>query len=746
MTGTYTNLSDFSSKGFNIGADQRTLTYLHGLSDFWVFLFDDASKVNTMMEANAIVASDIYNKFLQLTSTISLEGITTLTNAQIKLVLISETDKVVDKVETYKLPADTNLKYARCLANRAFLPTSNLENEADFYIDETLGEISFAKPLSDYGFAFRSLSDGSKQYAVWAIDAKIDDQLIYDYYAKLININPSASTDLFKNFVYGMYYLFVNGPHLDTVRRGLNIALGIPLARDTESVLEIRKYLNSDQWLVITDLNSYLVPYGLEPTVAVDDVLTVGQEIAEWIEVKDYINDGDWWINFMLPSRLMPHIPPSIPGGGGVLADASPDRYMTEGSYADWLMRNYLKKHTFLVNVKTVGFKNIQTFEQLSEIIRQVKPSYTTPIYVWTVPIADEIINLIDELEYNLTIGTCETITTGISRFHRGNTVDPHTRCCCPTFLRMSGPSSWDDHLGYDEDINGVERTFEGGTVAGYITPQIGYRNLTGREDALKRTFRTRGQDQYMPRKRVLDLNRNFPMTGDGLGVQPYHARYPGYRLVAMHTTTKYDVKEKFAACNSAFPEDEYIFELLQPEYTIDLINELPVNDAYENTFYDFIVANFAYLFNKGPHGNWLGPIFPLDSYKSFIPPIEALTQGDFLVFTRITEEVYGVYWATRNFDLETTPYLRHEETDVLSMRITGPVHRGMAPHGSPYYVLRSANFSVGYNTSNAIDEKAVNEDIDPSTTINVMYSDNHNAPFQMDRSGRTLITNRAWK
>jgi hypothetical protein len=741
----YPNITDFSTGGLNIGKDQKVLAYLHGLSDFWVFMFEDASKINLLMEANAVRASDVYNKFLQLSSVISLEGISTLTNSQTKLILIKDSDLVANKVEVYKLPTDEPLKYARHLANRAFLPTTLLDNEADYYLDETLGEISFAKPLRDLGFPFRTLSDGTKEYAMWAIDAKIDDNLIYEHYGKLINVNPTASTDLFKNFVYGMYYLFVNGPHMDTVRRGLNIALGIPLARDVESVLEIRKYLNTDQWLVVTDLNSYLVPYGLEPTVAVDDLLSVGEEIAQWIEVKDYQNDGEWWINFMLPSHLMPHIPPSVPGGGGVSADASPDRYMTAGSYADWLMRNYLKTHTFLVNVKTVGFKNIQSFEQLAKIIREVKPSYTTPIYVWTVPIDDDIIEFSEGLQFDYNANWCEEVTDGIGRFWRGNTTDPQIRDCCPVFVRMSAPAKLDDITGYTEELNGYERTFQEGTVTGFIAPQQSYNGLDDSQKAWLTTLRSRGQEQYIPRKGLLDFGRDTAQTGAGVGVHPFADKYPDYRLVALHTTTITDVKEKFASVNITMP-DEYMISLFQPTYTMDAINEHPVDDSYENSFYDFLVANYAYYFNKGVHGRYLGQLFPEDSYITFTPDISQLRSGDFLVFTRITNNVYGVYWATKNFDLETTPYFRHEEPDTLGMTISGKVTRGMAPSGSPYYQLRSANFTIGYNTGNEIDGKPVNDPLDDSTTLSRIYEDDYNAPFQMDRSGRALVTQRNWK
>ena len=750
----YTHLADFSPEGLNIGKDAKVMTYLHGLSDFWVFMFDDASKINLMLEANAVTASDIYNKFLQLTSVISLEEISTLTNSQTKLILLSDksnvgvsnptTGKVVGKVETYYIPPDTPLKYARVLANRAFVPTTYLEAEADFYLDPETGQVSFARPLSELGFPFRLLADGTKEYAIWAIDAKVDDQVIYDYYAKLLDINPTTSSEAFKNFVYGMYYLYVNGPNLETMRRGLNIALGIPLARDVESVLEIRKYLNTDQWLVVTDLNSYLIPYGLEPSVAVDEVLTVGQELAEWIEVKDYISDGEWWINFMLPSHLMPHIPPSIPGGGGVNADAVPDRYMTEGSYADWVMRNYLKTHTFLVNVKTISFKNLQSFEQLAEVIRAVKPAYTAPIYVWTVPITDEIINVIETLTYEMDICRCEDATTDIQRFTRDST-NPILRDCCGTFTRMSASTANDDQLGYNTDINGYPRDFNGGIVTGYFAPQWGWRSLTTNEAALHRTFRTRGQEQYMPRRGVFEYRRDLSTAVDGTGVHPYASRYPGKRMVYLYTTTKADVKEKFATAGAGAVPSSYIFELFKPDNTIDMINEHAIDDSYEYTYYDFIIANFNYYFTPGTNAQNLGSL-PLASYNKYLPPSSAVNNGDFLVFTEIYSGYYGVFWCTDNFDIETIPYHRHNTVDPITLRMSGVPNRGMAVHGSPFFALRGAGMTVSYNTSSAVNDEPINDAMDDSTSVTVTYGDQHNPNFNVDRSGVQLIVNRTWQ
>ena len=742
----YNNLADFSSEGFNIGKDAKVMTYLHGLSDFWAYMFDDASKVNMLMEANAITASDVYNKFLQLTSVISLEGISTLTNSQLKLVLISEDDAVPGKIETYKFPEGVNLKYARCLVNRAFLPTATLENEADYYIDEELNEISFAQALSGLGFPFRTLNSGKKEYALWAIDAKIDDQVIYNHYAKLLNINPTTSTELFKNFVYGMYYLFVNGPHLETVRRGLNITLGIPLARGNETVLEIRKYLDSDQWLVITDLNSYLVPYGLEPTVEIDTQLSVGQELAEWIEVKDYYNDGEWWVNFMLPSHLMPHIPLSVPGGGGVNPDATPDRYMTAGSYADWLMRNYLKAHTFLVNVKTVSFKNIQTFEQLSEIIKQVKPSYTTPIYVWTVPTEEEVIEITEELiKLTMIRERCECLTEPIRKFRRDSDA-PLLRGECPHYIRMSAPSRLDALLGLDTTMNGTERSFNTGFIDGYIAPARTYSTISDSDKAWLKTFRTRNQDQYVPKKSKIDFFRNYGTDVAGTGVRSFDHLTAGMRMVYLHTTTMQDVQEKFAAAYQVVPEGEYYFTLFQPTPAVYQINDHAINDGELFSYLPLLQANFSYYFNKGYYGQFLTPMFGHDSRLSYVPDVSDLREFDYLAFTVIGDNCVGVFWITSNFTAETPAYWGHDEADSFNVAFNAPITRGGAPLGSPFYMTRAAGMSVSYNNVRAINTQAINEQIDDVAMPSVTYSDTLNAPFTVDRSGKFLSISRTFK
>jgi hypothetical protein len=729
----HTNIAQFSSEGIDVVRDNRVLTYIYGLSDFWVSMFADTDKIDLLLGANSLTASEIYSRFLQLTAGIALEDLSEITHSQIQLEFIYTVDKVVGSVETYTLRS--KLASARFLANRPFMPTSILERDVDFFIDETLGTISFAKSINDYLLPFRLNTDGSKEFSVWAVDSRMDSDLIYDNFARLIGIEkPERTSENFKNFIYGLYYLYVHGPNLDLLRRGLNLALGVPLVRDTETILEVRKYLTSDQFIVITDLNSYIIPYGLEPSVAVGDVVTTGDEIAAWVEVKDYVNDGEWWINYMIPSDLIRHIPPGNDAGG-----IPYNRYATENSYADYIMRNYLKTHTFLVNVKTVGFKNIQSFEELSDIIRRVKPSYTTPIYVWTVPLGNEDIVMRDDFfAMRKDTSRCATLTSGMYRFRRDST-NPLTRFC-PQFTRFSVPAFMDEHTGNAEEINGYPRTFEDGTITGFIYPQKQFRNMSLYEDGWMRAIGRRDNAHYMPQASKVDFSRTLPTAVEGTGIDPISDEFPGYRLLCLYTTTMLDVLDKFEFANETVPANKYMFTLFKPVFQVDGINEVALNGSRITNFYDFLYNNFDKYFERGPLSIYLGPFAAKDNYREFKPEAADLMEEDFLVFVKIVDYTVGVFWATKNYEVRTVPYWSNENDDPLTLEVTGKLHRGVGHLGSPAYVMRGAGIDIGLSEGSSVNDAAVNQDNGPSSYVTqVNYTDAVNLPMVMDRSGKNF-------
>ena len=86
-------ISPASKLGLNVNeGNQSSLTYLYGLSDFWVSIFEDSELVDGILEASTFQLGDVYSRFLQLAGNISLDSIQETYNSQIKLIRLSQED------------------------------------------------------------------------------------------------------------------------------------------------------------------------------------------------------------------------------------------------------------------------------------------------------------------------------------------------------------------------------------------------------------------------------------------------------------------------------------------------------------------------------------------------------------------------------------------------------------------------------------------------------------------------------
>lgn len=660
----------------------RNMTMLYGLSDFWHLLFEDSEKIDLLMEANAIIASDVYSKFLQLTSSITLENIQKNIGTQLKLVLLSREDYVQGTLATYRLP--DGLQDTRYLANRPFLATVTYEDSTNYLIDIDANTIQFASDPFEDKFPRRINSNNFDEIAMWAIDVETDEKMMYNYYGKLIGVDPQESTDKYKDFLYGLFYLYVHGPDLAMVRRGLNVALGVPLARDNETVLSIRKYPGSGQYFVITDLNSYILPFGLIPTVAEGDTLTVGDEVTTWVEVKDYINDGDWWINLEIPKSLMPYVP-----------EDQPDAYAKPGTYADYLMRTYLRHHTFLVKVNVTTFKNIESFQQLGDIIKRVKPSYTTPIYIWSVPIEDEIIRLIEEeTSSRRDASRSELFFAQIGRMRR-NAQDPVHRGC-PKWIRTNLGQHECAVLGLDAYSNGIPSLVANGTATGFINRPGALRENTGYEKGLLRA-KFRRNDRNVPHLRSkISYARNVQATGHtGETYNPWPEYIPaGMWSVPLYITTLADLQDRFRSITVQVPEGGPVFTLMQPFLTDGGINDVGINEGIRYSQYQLMIAQYSTVFTKGPKGNYVGNFVPDSAKATYKPPVTAIGENDYFLCTQIYEQTYAVYWITSSYSGSALNYksvFLCADTDTIKIAQDNmPMTRGLAPAiNAPIYMTR---------------------------------------------------------
>jgi hypothetical protein len=385
-------ISTFTEDGVDVGAGSRNMNYLYGLADFFSYVFEDTETVNVLLESNSLQASEIYSKFLQVSSSLSLAGIQTNTGSTIKLLLVQESDKVGSST-LYKI--NQPLVFAKFLSNRPFLPTETLEEGVDFRITQNDSDscfIRFARPLSEYKFSKRPTTNNEDEYALWATDVVLDDSLMYKSYGKILGVLPEVSSDQFSNFVYGLYYLYLNGPTLSVLEKGLNLVLGIPLVRDSGVVLDIRFNVLTNQYIIITDTDQYILPVGINPNVSIDDIVTVGTSLAKWVELKDHVSDGSWWLNVSIPESIIRGFP-----GNQI------DRFAKPGSNFDMLMSKYLYANTFLVRINIGSFQGNKYFNYLSDILYNAKPLHAQPVYVWKLDMGGDELATVVELSFDVT-------------------------------------------------------------------------------------------------------------------------------------------------------------------------------------------------------------------------------------------------------------------------------------------------------------------------------------------------------
>jgi len=684
-------LSLFGDDGVDVGKTSRNITYLYGLSDFFSYLFEDTETLNIMLEANAISASEIYSRFLQLTSSLSLENIQTFTGTSIKLVLIKVTDQEDPSIPRYTI--NLPIEQVKLLTNRPFLPTEVLEADVDFKItrkDINSSYIHFAQPLfntpAPYKFSSRVNSDGVKEYAIWMTDVLIDEQLMSKHFGELISIDPEISSEAFTNFIYGLYYIYLNGPTLGLLKRGLNLIIGAPLARANETVLDIRGYLATDQFLVITDQNQYLLPFGLLPSVEIGDEIVLGQLLAEWVELKDYTQDGEWWINVSIPRSLIPAIPPGQMG-----------RFATAGSTYDQLMRDYLYKNTFLVKVNVGNFKNTQQFAQIAEIINRAKPTHTQPIYIWSVPNEDYELHLVESsTAIHARSSTVDHFGPPMDIFHRNNLLSPVSRGGS-YFLRNCVPTYVSELIGEEPLLGQNQRNYYNGSgtlvqVSGFRAYKAALANLQTYERAWVQATSAFGNFMWRQQANQYSALGNVTVTiPEGT---PSYRNFsdiipPNKRVVALYTTFLSDIITKMTSVG------------------------LSTTAATSNNRYftiggssGYLLTNYALFFNKTHDLGSLGAEYPTYSYLEYQPSPAEIGPSDTIYCFKISPTVVGVYWVSFNTTLLKPSCIPVHSIDPLNVNYTMPFNRSSATGGQPLYLTRGGALpSAGATTGSYTDD-----------------------------------------
>lgn len=346
----------------------------------------------------------------------------------------------------------------------------------EFFVDETNGKVTqigrfagtwglITVPLADYSWLDEVLSTGTtgtftitdvdvqvNEVALWAPDAKVDKFHLYQNYGYLIN-RFQASSENYREFIRGVFQLYILGPTLQRIESALNVVVNMPVIRDDGEILTAYDASDADHDYVYT-----LRPDGSTAEYEYIKGTPIRTDITAWIsgdpditfesfeplttlfEVTDYVEDPTWWESIVIPSDLMPTestqrrttVPllyenilgqidnPRI-GDPGLFIGADDEGIIPANisSYpakrrkmANVVMNTFLKYHIFFVRLDPTIYNLVEgTFIQdILELVLTAKPSYK---YVYIEP-ASTFLDTLRMLENDLEVGPTFTIVPDI--------------------------------------------------------------------------------------------------------------------------------------------------------------------------------------------------------------------------------------------------------------------------------------------------------------------------------------------
>lgn len=434
----------------------QSLVYMYGLSDFWVDMFKDNQLIETLLEGQTIQLAEAYSYFLQRSAGISLADIQDRYSTRIKLLLISE-DDIVTEGDYTSFKIDSSILNVSKLSNRPILPTSTLTYGVHFDIDDSV--IKFHKPIGELKFPVRYKADGTWQYAIWMSDVEINDKWIDNTFGRLVGFTEDDAIFNYKSFLEGVYFLYTNGPNISNIERGVNLAMGMPYARETEEVLDVAQDEVSGNWIVLTSNYSYEIPYAYQPDISIGDTLVENNVLSTWVDIRDYTTSGAWWYQVYLPREVL-----------GKNVDPYELGLAKEGSTADTMMNNFLKHHMFEVLI-TQPSSDETAYNTARNLVLRSKPEYTYPVFVWKASIGDEFIEMEDDLTYNYGSELTDTCVSPPSirfmdrsdeetRFSRG--ISWYNRVQGPMYVAtLLGVGDWPDNGGWAPQFENISERYK---------------------------------------------------------------------------------------------------------------------------------------------------------------------------------------------------------------------------------------------------------------------------------------------
>lgn len=258
-----------------------------------------------------------------------------------------------------------NIASIPTLQNKIELPELVLQEGVDYVVADGILSSRAAFPVLDYGPL------EGRVPTTWAEKTLINKETPYRNFGVLIDFYR-VNSDAYKLALQGLWYTFWTGSTTGNLQRGLHILLGLPYARSAGTVVSlVPPTLTVNGSLEIEDARgqilNYVLPTGLNPTVAFGDAVVKFQSLTTGVKIIDRISEPGFVAN-----RL---------GRGGI------ERFLTDnatrgpGDTDETKALTLLENHLFLPQVLTESVVAKVNVKELVTFLNNMKPQWTEFVF-----------------------------------------------------------------------------------------------------------------------------------------------------------------------------------------------------------------------------------------------------------------------------------------------------------------------------------------------------------------------------
>lgn len=187
---------------------------------------------------------------------------------------------------------------------------------------------------------------------LWAEYVAYDEGTIRKNFGSLVGLSQ-ASSDAYKAAVRGLFYSYYQGPTLESLRRGVHILLGLPIADVAGTVESVDLTYSGTLGILRVAGREYLFPLAVGTDLEAGDAVAIFEPLTRGVEVQDYLTHPEWFVGF--------------------------------GS-----MNEVEKYHSFLVTLSADVF-NAETLAAAGSFVAQMKPTWKTARFRAERALLDEV-------------------------------------------------------------------------------------------------------------------------------------------------------------------------------------------------------------------------------------------------------------------------------------------------------------------------------------------------------------------